>query len=131
VTDFPLASVTTKELPVTFNDPDPAAIGSETPGVITQVPVATLSSITIFVVRDTTGNFLALYSRDPYRGCSISWVEANQQFEDPCHGSQYSRTGVWLRGPSPRNLDSFGVIISAPGEVMVDIGKYQMGQPHP
>ncbi len=129
--DFANGSVTAIDLPATFDDPDPPPIGSATPGVVTQLPVAPVSPVPIFLVRDTARGFLALYARDPFRGCRIKWVEADQQFKDPCYGSRYSQTGDWLTGSSPRNLDRFDVSVNANGEIVVDIDKYQSGEQHP
>ena len=128
--NFANGSVTAVDLPATFNDPDPAAIGSATPGVVTQLPVAAVSPVHIFLVRESTGNFLALYARDPRNGCQIKWIEQKKIFADPCHGSQYSSQGLWLIGPSPRNMDGFKVIVAASGEITVDMAQYQMGAKH-
>ena len=130
-TSFANGSVTAVDLPTSFNDPDPAAIGSATPGVVTRLPVAAVSPIHIFLVRESTGNFLALYARDPRNGCQIKWVEQQKLFADPCHGSQYSVQGLWLIGPSPRSMDTFKVIVAASGDVTVDVGQFQMGSKHP
>ncbi len=130
-TDFARGSVTFVELQTTFSDPDPPAIGSATPGVITRLPRMDISPVRIFLVRDEEGQFLALYGRDPFRGCRVEWVASAQRFEDPCFGSKYSKAGEWLEGPSPRGLDRFGVSLTTVGEVEVDIGRYQHGRQHP
>jgi hypothetical protein len=130
-TDFARGSVTALELATTFSDPDPPAIGSATPGVITRLPRMDISPVPIFLVRDDAGPFTALYARDPFRGCRVEWIPAGQRFEDPCFGNKYSKAGEWLEGPSPRGLDQFGVSVTAADDVVVDIAKYQPGHPHP
>lgn len=50
---------------------------------------------------------LVLNARDPYRGCVVAWVAAEQHFVDPCYGSRYAADGGYLSGPSPRSLDRF------------------------
>lgn len=131
VDDFASGSVTPLNLPATFPDPDPAPLGSETPGVVIQPPVATVSPIPVYLIRGPEDHFRALLARDPFRGCRVRWREASQEFVDPCHGSRYTAEGIWLEGPSPRNLDGFGVVVSTEGDVWVDVDQYWMGARHP
>lgn len=127
VDDYPPGSVTKIDLPATFNDPDPPASGSETPGVVTQVQVMLISPVPIFLVNDPSEGLIALYARDPHLGCGVRWVETDQRFVNPCHGEQYSLTGEWLAGPSPRGLDSFTVTVTQAGEIWVDVSKLHFG----
>lgn len=127
VNDFPPGSVTQIDLPAAFNDPDPPASGSETPGVVTQMQVMLISPIPIFLVNDPSEGLLALYARDPHLGCTVMWWEPNQRFMNPCHGEQYSRTGEWLDGASLRSLDSFTVTVTQTGEVWVNVSELQFG----
>lgn len=49
----------------------------------------------------------ALYKVCTHLGCIFSWVDANDRFECPCHGSKYRLDGRRITGPAPRNLDRF------------------------
>jgi nitrite reductase/ring-hydroxylating ferredoxin subunit len=129
--DFPPGSVTSVELPAAFIDPDPPATGSETPGVITQPASASVSPVPVFIVSGPEDVLLALYARDPFRGCRIKWSEEDKRFRDPCHGSIYTLTGEWLAGPSPRSMDRFEIIVEANEEVYVEVSRFHMGEPHP
>lgn len=129
--DFPRGSVTARELQTTFSDPDPPAIGSATPGVITRLPRMDISPVAIFLVRDDAGQFIAIYARDTFRGCRVQWLQSAQRFEDPCFGSKYTKAGSWIEGPSPRGLDRCGVSVTTDGNVWVDVTQYQPGQPRP
>ncbi len=129
--DFPVGSVTFFELDTSFEDPDPPAIASGTPGVVTQPAAMHISPVPIYLVHDPSAGFLALYNRDPHLGCRVNWVEDRQRFENPCHGEQYTRTGEYFSGPSPRGLDRFEVEVTADGDVVVDVSKYQEGSPSP
>jgi cytochrome b6-f complex iron-sulfur subunit len=40
-------------------------------------------------------------------GCIYAWVNANDRFECPCHGSKYRLDGRRIEAPAPRNLDRF------------------------
>jgi cytochrome b6-f complex iron-sulfur subunit len=76
------------------------------------------------LVHDPKAGFLALYNRDPFRGCRIAWMSITRRFVDPCHGSEYTQVGEHLRGPAPRDLDRFAVIVTAGGDVVVDVSAY-------
>lgn len=90
-----------------------------------------ISPVRIFLVRDDTGQFTALYDREPFRGCRVDWLQSAQRFEDPRWGGKYTETGEWLEGSSPRGLDQFGVTTTADSQVLVDTAKYHPGAPHP
>ncbi len=73
-----------------------------------------------FLVRLEAG-FLALSQTCTHLGCSVPWVEAEQRFHCPCHGSIFTTTGEVVGGPAPRPLDLFPIEIVS-GEVFVDTG---------
>ena len=41
----------------------------------------------------------------PHLGCRYDWAPADNRFNCPCHGSQYSFDGTHVAGPAPRGLD--------------------------
>ncbi len=133
--DFPPGSVARIRLKTTFLDLNPRIHAVTTPssgGIILGVTPMPLQIVTpvIFLVNDSELGLLALYARDPHRfGCWVIWVESTQRFEDPCGGSKYTRTGEYIDGPAPRGLDRFGVVVTANGEVLVNVTDYQQG-PH-
>jgi len=49
----------------------------------------------------------AIYKVCTHLGCIYAWVDANDRFECPCHGSKYRLDGRRITGPAPRNLDRF------------------------
>lgn len=53
----------------------------------------------------------AIYKVCTHLGCIYSWVQANNRFECPCHGSKYRLDGRRIESPAPRTLDRF--LISA------------------
>lgn len=77
-----------------------------------------------YVVRMEDGSFLAIWQKCTHLGCSVPFVEAEDQFHCPCHGSLYNRNGDVMGGPAPRPLDFFPVEIKD-GEVFVDTGNPQ------
>lgn len=60
----------------------------------------------------------ALYMVCTHLGCLYKWVEANRRFECPCHGSKFTREGVFIEGPAPRSLDQFVVELVENGSVV-------------
>jgi cytochrome b6-f complex iron-sulfur subunit len=49
----------------------------------------------------------ALYKVCVHLGCLYKWVDTNDRFECPCHGSKYLKSGARIDGPARRNLDVF------------------------
>ena len=49
----------------------------------------------------------AIYKVCTHLGCIYAWVDANNRFECPCHGSKYRLDGRRIEAPAPRNLDRF------------------------
>ena len=74
-----------------------------------------------YLYRLEDGSFLAMWQRCTHLGCSVPWVESENQFHCPCHGSLFDRKGEVQGGPAPRPLDIFPVTINN-GEVFVDTG---------
>ena len=60
----------------------------------------------------------ALYMVCTHLGCLYKWVDANKRFECPCHGSKFTREGVYIEGPAPRSLDQFVVEVTEGGSVV-------------
>ena len=56
----------------------------------------------------------------PWRGTphKYRWDSARSRFECPWCGSKFSREGLYIEGPAPRNLDQFVVEIKSGREVL-------------
>ncbi|MGE5195588.1 MAG: ubiquinol-cytochrome c reductase iron-sulfur subunit [Deltaproteobacteria bacterium] len=73
----------------------------------------------------------ALISVCTHLGCTPSWLEGEQKFKCPCHGSGFYITGINFEGPAPRPLERAGIRLSEDGMLEVDKSvKFQeeMGQ---
>jgi Rieske Fe-S protein len=87
-----------------------------------------LNSVTAYVrgrfylCRLEDGGFVALSSKCTHLGCTIPWVDKEQRFACPCHGSAFDITGEAISPPAPRALDFFHLFIEN-NVVKVDIGK--------
>jgi len=61
----------------------------------------------------------AIYKVCTHLGCLYKWVESNDRFECPCHGSKFLQTGTRIDGPARRNLDVFTIeVLDANGDVL-------------
>lgn len=64
-------------------------------------------------------------------GCTPSWLEAEQKFKCPCHGSGFYKDGVNFEGPAPRPLERYAIRIADDGQLEVDKSRTfqeEMGQ---
>lgn len=67
------------------------------------------------------GNLLyALASVCTHLGCTPNWLEGEQKFKCPCHGSGFYISGINFEGPAPRPLERVGIRVSEDGQVEVD-----------
>lgn len=62
----------------------------------------------------------ALASVCTHLGCTPSWLEGEQKFKCPCHGSGFYITGVNFEGPAPRPLERVGLRLAPDGMLEVD-----------
>jgi cytochrome b6-f complex iron-sulfur subunit len=53
-------------------------------------------------------------------GCTPSWLEAEQKFKCPCHGSGFYKDGVNFEGPAPRPLERYAIRVADDGQVEID-----------
>jgi cytochrome b6-f complex iron-sulfur subunit len=72
-----------------------------------------------WIVRTTEG-FYALSTICTHLGCTPNWLQAEQKFKCPCHGSGYYITGVNFEGPAPRPLPRFNITLADDGQIQVD-----------
>ena len=53
-------------------------------------------------------------------GCTPSWLEAEQKFKCPCHGSGFYKDGVNFEGPAPRPLERYAIRTADDGQLEID-----------
>ena len=56
-------------------------------------------------------------------GCTPNWLEAEQKFKCPCHGSGFYKDGVNFEGPAPRPLERYAIRTSDDGQLEIDKSK--------
>ena len=62
----------------------------------------------------------ALKSVCTHLGCTPNWLEAEQKFKCPCHGSGFYKDGVNFEGPAPRPLERYAISRADDGQLLVD-----------
>lgn len=73
----------------------------------------------IWVVRNAEGIFV-IFAKCTHLGCTPDWVESENKFKCPCHGSGYDQEGINFEGPAPRPMDRASVQLDAQGQIVVD-----------
>jgi cytochrome b6-f complex iron-sulfur subunit len=56
-------------------------------------------------------------------GCTPNWLEGEQKFKCPCHGSGFYKDGINFEGPAPRPLERYAIQIADDGQVEIDKSK--------
>ncbi len=56
-------------------------------------------------------------------GCTPNWLEGEQKFKCPCHGSGYYKDGINFEGPAPRPLERYAIRIADDGQLEIDKSK--------
>jgi len=62
----------------------------------------------------------ALKSVCTHLGCTPNWLEAEQKFKCPCHGSGFYKDGINFEGPAPRPLERYAIQIADDGQIEID-----------
>lgn len=67
------------------------------------------------------GRLYALIAICTHLGCPPNWLQAQNKFKCPCHGSGYYKSGVNFEGPTPRPLERAAISIDPQdGQIIVD-----------
>ena len=53
-------------------------------------------------------------------GCTPNWLDGEQKFKCPCHGSGYYKNGINFEGPTPRPLERFAISLADDGQILVN-----------
>ena len=65
----------------------------------------------------------ALRSVCTHLGCTPNWLEGEQKFKCPCHGSGFYKDGINFEGPAPRPLERYAIKLADDGQLEVDKSK--------
>ncbi len=75
-----------------------------------------------WIVRNQ-GKIYALSTTCTHLGCTPNWLEREQKFKCPCHGSGFYITGINFEGPAPRPLERWAISVGDDGQIVVDKSK--------
>lgn len=85
----------------------------------------------VWVINDGE-RIYALIAICTHLGCPPNWLEAQNKFRCPCHGSGYYRSGVNFEGPTPRPLERARISVSPDdGQIVIDRAskfQWELGQ---
>jgi cytochrome b6-f complex iron-sulfur subunit len=113
------------EPPTSFKAGNPADFS---PGV---VDTRFVDKYGVWIVNDQS-RIYALIAICTHLGCPPAWLDTQNKFKCPCHGSGYYKSGVNFEGPTPRPLERARIFISPDdGQVVVDKSQkyqYELGQ---
>ena len=73
----------------------------------------------VWIVRNEEGIY-ALSTICTHLGCTPNWLEAENKFKCPCHGSGFYMTGINFEGPAPRPLERHRIVLAEDGQVLID-----------
>ncbi len=73
----------------------------------------------VWIVRDSEKIYV-LSTVCTHLGCTPNWLNNEEKFKCPCHGSGFYKTGINFEGPAPRPLERFKVYLTDDGGIMVD-----------
>jgi cytochrome b6-f complex iron-sulfur subunit len=76
-------------------------------------------------------SIFALRTVCTHLGCTPNWLEAEQKYKCPCHGSGFYKDGINFEGPAPRPLERYAIRIADDGQLEIDRSKTfqeEMGQ---
>jgi cytochrome b6-f complex iron-sulfur subunit len=77
----------------------------------------------IWLVRfeyDGEAQIYALKSVCTHLGCTPNWLEGEQKFKCPCHGSGFYKDGINFEGPAPRPLERYAIRLADDGQLEID-----------
>lgn len=117
---------------VLFEPRTEVKIGKPTEYAVNTVSEKWLKLYRFWLVRTTEG-FLALSATCTHLGCTPRYLEQENKFKCPCHGSGFRGidptnpypgvSGVNFEGPAPRPLERFKIGLAEDGQIVVDFGQ--------
>lgn len=73
----------------------------------------------VWIIRESD-RIYALSAICTHLGCTPRWLDRDDKFKCPCHGSGFYRSGVNFEGPAPRALERLKIAQDEEGEILVD-----------
>ena len=115
---------------VLFEPPQTFKAGFPSEFLVGSVDNRYKESFGVFIVRNEEGIY-ALKAVCTHLGCTPNWLEAENKFKCPCHGSGFYRTGINFEGPAPRPLERYRIVLAEDAQILIDKTRsymYEKGQ---
>ncbi len=115
---------------VLFEPPQTFKAGFPSEYLVGSVDNRYKESFGVFIVRNEEGIY-ALKAVCTHLGCTPNWLEAENKFKCPCHGSGFYRTGINFEGPAPRPLERYRIVLAEDAQILIDKTRsfmYEKGQ---
>jgi cytochrome b6-f complex iron-sulfur subunit len=99
-----------------------------------QVETRFIARFRTWIVRDRQRGgeqIYALRAMCTHLGCTPIWLDGEQVFKCPCHGSGFYKDGTNFEGPAPRPLERFAIRVADDGRLEVDksrVFRQELGQ---
>ena len=84
----------------------------------------------VWIVREADG-FYAILAKCTHLGCTPVWIEAENKFKCPCHGSGFTREAINYEGPAPRPMERVKIALAEDGQLLIDtsiVFRYERGE---
>ena len=114
-----------------FQPPTSFKAGLPTDFTIGEVSTKFQKDQRVWIVREAEGIY-AIFAKCTHLGCTPRWLEAENKFKCPCHGSGFrgidpnkgapNWTGNNFEGPAPRPLERVRVTKAEDGQLVIDKG---------
>ena len=94
-------------------------------GNVKEFKVGTVSTVRAmhgFVSRLDQKGAVVMAWKCTHLGCTVPWVDAENRFHCPCHGSIFDGQGLVTAGPAPRPLDLYPATV-VNNELIVDTSR--------
>ncbi len=77
-------------------------------------------------IDDDDEDVIALSEVCSHLGCRVPYIDENDRFECPCHGSKFTREGNYIEGPAPRGMDEYATEV-VEGVIEIDTSEVIQG----
>ena len=115
---------------VLFEPPQSFKIGPPEEYEIGLVEIRWQAQFGTWIIRDSEGIY-ALSTVCTHLGCTPNWLENENKFKCPCHGSGFRKSGINFEGPAPRPLERYRIVMADDGQILIDKSRkfqYEKGQ---
>ena len=104
---------------VLFEPPQSFKIGYPDDFTVGKVDTGFKKKHAVWIIRNEEGIY-ALSTVCTHLGCTPNWLEVEQKYKCPCHGSGFRKTGINFEGPAPRPLERHAIYLADDGQIVID-----------